>query len=440
LDIQPPAQDTQRPESPNPPALVAPHNPAPTPALPAPAATPAPQTFAAPQSYPDRPTQPSGLIPPLATIANPGANCRPWRVDGEYLLWFLRPMHIDAPLVNTTAPGTDLGLGSPLAGSVADPAASTLFGHADNNRSLYHGGRLTVAYDAQKQFGLGGEAIFLWIPGQANHYHIASNGTMPLTLPYFDASTNLMTGNPVGESAFPVAGLVNGGVLTGSVDVRTYTQMWGGEINATMLLYRDDHLRVDALAGVRYLGLQDDLSISTATTSPGGGSSTFDSFRVQNNFYGGQIGARGRYTFGQFWTSLSTKIAFGTTQETLDINGNAVLPGFVPAGAPQLPGGFYTAVSNLGSSRQDSFAIVSDTTLAVGWRPLDWINLGVGYNFLYWSRMMRSGDQVSHAINTNLNPALTPFATPGGAAAPARLDRETDFWGHGLSFTVEFRF
>src|SRR5256885_1554189 len=82
------AQDTL-PDSPHPPVLVTPHAPLSSP-------TPPPQVLAAPQSYPTTPPPRSALIPSLANLAAPCANCgkSPWRVDGEYLLWWLKPNHI----------------------------------------------------------------------------------------------------------------------------------------------------------------------------------------------------------------------------------------------------------------------------------------------------------------------------------------------------------
>ncbi len=72
----------------------------------------------------------------------------------------------------------------------------------------------------------------------------------------------------------------------------------------------------------------------------------------------------------------------------------------------------------------------------------DGIHVTLGYSFLYWSSVMRSADQVSRVINSQLNPAFSTFtAAPGtGPADPPRFNRTTDFWGHGLNFGVEINF
>ena len=54
-----------------------------------------------------------------------------------------------------------------------------------------------------------------------------------------------------------------------------------------------------------------------------------------------------------------------------------------------------------------------------------------GYNFMYWSNVVRPGDQIDRNINPNLAPVFGGTAGGVGAAAPARLNRETDFWAHG---------
>src|SRR5262249_22054051 len=150
--------------------------------------------------------------------------------------------------------------------------------------------------------------------------------------------------------------------------------------------------RVEALGGFRYLGMDDLLQVHAVLTTNGGGD-TYDRFATANNFYGGQVGVRLTGDLGRLRPALGTKLALRATQEELDGAGNAILPeGAVPpGGAPQLPGGFYTAATNMGRSTQTHFAVVSETNLSVAVRLSDRVSVTGGYSFLYWSNVLRTG-------------------------------------------------
>jgi hypothetical protein len=55
-----------------------------------------------------------------------------------------------------------------------------------------------------------------------------------------------------------------------------------------------------------------------------------------------------------------------------------------------------------------------------------------GYTFLYWSSVVRAGDQIDLTVNPNL---LSD--TPGGPARPSFAFHETGIWAQGLSLGVE---
>jgi hypothetical protein len=362
-------------------------------------------------------------------------------VEADYLFWFLKPNRIATPILATVIDPTEDLAATLEAGGLADPNARVLFGGRNRDRGPYSGLAARVSWDLDDD-GTAAELGGLWLPLQGNHYRIASNanGQPPLTLPFFVPEG--VEGVPAGETAGTFAGLFNGAPLTGQVDIHTATQLWGGDVNLAVGLYRGDGWRLQGLGGFRYLGLNDLLQIDAAVTNSTGGS-TFDRFYTENNFYGGQLGVRLVGDFGRLRPSLTSKVALGATIETLDITGNAVLPSNAvpPAGTAQLPGGFYTASSNIGRSTHSEFAVVSETNFSVSANVSERVSFTLGYSFLYWSNILRSGDQITRVINPNLNPAFSTFGTPGqGPAQPARLNKETDFWAHGLNAGIEIRF
>jgi hypothetical protein len=363
-------------------------------------------------------------------------------VEADYLFWFLKPNRIATPLLLTVIDPTEDLAATLQAGGLADPNARVLFGGGNRERGPYSGASARLTWDLADDGSMAAELGGFWLPRQGNHYRIASNanGQPPLTLPFFVPEG--VEGVPAGETSGTFAGLFNGAPLTGQVDIHTVTQLWGGDLNLAAELYCGGGWRLQGLGGFRYLGLNDLLQIDAVVTN-GNDGRTFDRFFTENHFYGGQLGARLVGDFGKLRPSLTSKVALGVTEETLDITGNAVLPtnAIPPAGTRQLPGGFYTASSNIGRSTRGEFAVVSETNLAVTANLNQRVSFTLGYSFLYWSSILRTGDQVTRVINPNLNPAFSTFGTPGqGPAQPARLNKETDFWGHGLNAGVEIRF
>jgi hypothetical protein len=72
----------------------------------------------------------------------------------------------------------------------------------------------------------------------------------------------------------------------------------------------------------------------------------------------------------------------------------------------------------------------------VGYQLTQRLKLNVGYTFLYWSNLIRPGDQ----IDTTVNPNLLPPAIAGNTfLGPAFEVRETDYWVQGLSIGGEYR-
>jgi hypothetical protein len=61
----------------------------------------------------------------------------------------------------------------------------------------------------------------------------------------------------------------------------------------------------------------------------------------------------------------------------------------------------------------------------------------VGYSLIYWSRVVRPGDQIDLDVNPDyLPPATTPVTGP---ARPRFVFRESDFWAQGLSVGGDLR-
>ena len=197
--------------------------------------------------------------------------------------------------------------------------------------------------------------------------------------------------------------------------------------------------RLDFLTGFRILGLDENIhvteSLQIVPELGGAGFNIVDLFGTHNNFYGGQLGLdweirRGRWTF-----DFLGKVALGDTHEKIIIDGTTTrtfggVSEVQPGGLLALPG------TNIGSFTHDRFAVVPEAGIKVGYQITPHIKFTVGYTFLYWSEVVRPGDQIDPFVNIT----HIPFGvTPTGPARPAALNRTTDFWAQGVSLGLEFK-
>jgi hypothetical protein len=134
------------------------------------------------------------------------------------------------------------------------------------------------------------------------------------------------------------------------------------------------------------------------------------------------------------------KVALGVTRQEVDIAGATVL--FDPAGSPSAvePGGVQALTSNIGNYRQDEFAVVPEVGVNVAAEVMPGLRVWAGYTFLYWSNVVRPGDQIDPALNPGLVPTDVTFGTPGGPARPLFSFKDSDFWAHGVNVGAAFRY
>lgn len=357
---------------------------------------------------------------------------RVW-ADFDALLWWLKPNYISAPLITTTRVPEDLA-SSITAGGLSDPNAAVLFGQQTFRTNPQPGGRLRVGVALDTEGTQAVEVSGFWLPWQVERFNAVSNdanGNPSLALPFHEVFPTSV------ETANIVAGTFDGSVLHGSVLINNGTQMWGGEANFVKMLASTCAGEFDLIVGFRYLYLEDYLTID-ASTSPADGGSTHDRFDTKNAFYGGQVGVRHVIDCDSWRVETNVKFALGDTNETLNISGASNLPVF--AAGSTLPGGFYTASSNIGNTSTNRFGFVTEVGFNVAYKLTDNVQLTAGYTYLYWDHLERSGNQIDHNLNPSLNPALSVISPAGGPAAPQRLNTESSFWAQGINVGVRFSY
>jgi hypothetical protein len=355
--------------------------------------------------------------------------------SAEYLLWWTRGANLP-PLLTATTP----------AGSMV------LVGNETVDDELRSGGRFTVGgwFTPCQNWGVVGSMFFLGSRGTGFAAASMPGGPV-LSRPYID---------PLPSPAFTRE-------ILSTFAASTKTDLWGADINLRKNIWADCRGRLDGLAGFRYLRLRDELTISETSMTPslavegvGVPAGTFtpvtvgaltDQFKVTNDFYGGQLGLIGEWKRGPWCLEMTTKVALGSTHQTVTATGAqaGTFTGPPPFGVRTFNGpGLYVQPSNAGTRSQDSFSVVPEVGLNLGYQVRPHVKVFVGYDFLYWTNVLRAGDQIDPVLNI----APTPVAVNNGvsinslpltqrAGMPIRPIvpfRETDFWAQGINFGVQF--
>ncbi len=390
---------------------------------------------------------------PAAAALAP-AGCGPagqfW-LRGEYLLWWTRGSQ-SPPLITTGVPGM-----SPLPGTLGQTGTSVIYGGPDDDSRPRSGGRFTAGFwlDPCRRIGL--EAGYFFLGDRTSRFDAASDarlGSQLIARPFFDVLTNSQNAQLV---AFPA--LSNGtniltatgmGLASGDIHASSYSRLQGAEINALCCACSGCNYWVQFLAGFRYLNLEEGISINENTrvnpalpaVSPFFGGSTIsisDRFDTRNNFYGGQVGLRGEVRRGRMFVEVQSRVALGVTNQVVDIRGSTAITS--PDGTTAVtPVGFLASGSNSGRYTRDEFSVVPEVGVNAGVAITPNLRAFVGYNFLYWSSVVRPGDQIDTNLSGTQIPTDTRYDPSAGPFRPVATIRDTGFWVQGVSFGLDFRY
>jgi hypothetical protein len=379
------------------------------------AATPALTLASAATEPAPTPPPPGAEIPPYQ-FTNP--NSRIW-YTGEYLLWFVRgdPSHF--PLVTS-----DSNPGTATSGSLASATAIVLFGGSGIDYRGFSGTRQALGGWVDEGRTLGVEVSGLALERRTAAFAAGSDnaGNPPLYLPAFNISLgredSLVIADPILKFA-------------GNVAIDSSLRLWGTEVAGIWNVVRSEGWNLNLVTGFRYLDLTETLLLQAASTDLANGSVTAltDSFQTRNQFYGWQLAARASYTYGPITLRLTAETAIGTTHEVVTIAGSSTMTGAKP-----FAGGFFAEPSNSGRQTGNTFSAVPKVGGRIDYHLTRWLTVFVGGDLLYWTSVVRAGDQIDRTLNLSQNPILgTTGGTLVGAARPAPLFTRSDFLATGVS-------
>jgi hypothetical protein len=242
--------------------------------------------------------------------------------------------------------------------------------------------------------------------------------------------------------------------LTGALAIDSTTRIWGWEVSGVTSLCRERYFKSEAIAGFRYIDLDESLRFAEVLRSLGGAGggfflgapvdpseaiASFDSFQTRSRFYGAQIGARAEWRRGCILLGLAGKMAFGVSHQELTVSGGTARVDAAGNVVATTPGGVYALSSNIGRRSHDDFAVVPEVGVNLGYEVRDGIILRLGYNFLYLSSAARPGQHIDPVINPGLVPSDATFGAAGPDRPHAAIDN-TNFYAHGLNLGVELRY
>lgn len=388
--------------------------------------------------------------PPLSELC--GAPVRDWFVSrftgdresgsggflqGEYLLWWMPGMR--TPVLATTSLDPN-GLGF-----LGQPGTAPLLGEGDIIGTNRHGFRVRggLWLDDCGSCGIDGSLFVLGRRTVDAAFSASQFGI--ITRPIF--SPNIIPGSGVvGETGEAVT-VPN--VLSGGLSAHAESFLWGADLNIRHCLCSGCDWKMMGFAGYRFLSLEEQLwvqeDILVVGTSPrvvipdpvGTTIVVRDTFDVENRFHGGQVGVTYERRRGRWDVDARASIALGVTNQELNIDGFQIRtrPGQPPVA---FRGGLLAAGPNIGSFTRERFSIVPEFTLNVGYWLTPNLRAYAGYNFLYWTNVIRAGEEIDRVVDLTFVPNAPP-AIPSGQQRPAALFNQSDLWVTGVQFGVEFR-
>jgi Putative beta barrel porin-7 (BBP7) len=389
-----------------------------------------------PGYYPGAPCDDGSCGTSLYTDAScPGFAWDRLYVRADYLLWWGKGFWAP-PLVTTSSAGTPRD----EAGILGLPTTSVLFPNGNNlAATAVSGGRVRLGYWLDDCDISAIEGSYFGFPKSTTNFNASDQNFAILARPFVNIETGAV-GNDAELVAYP-------NLFSGNISVVGSSRLQGAELFFRHALCRGCNWRVDGLLGWRYNRLDETLAISDTKTVLSGQTgltvgtllSEYDRFSTRNTFNGVQIGVITEVVHCRWWFETRTTLALGNNRSLVNIDGQATAVVPVPNMPDQIivtPAGLLAQGTNIGAYRNDDFAVVPQLGVSVGYEIICGLWATAGYNFMYWSRVARPGDQIDTDVNLSQ-------LSPGGLVGlprPAYTNAITDYWAQGLSFGLAYRF
>ena len=369
------------------------------------------------ESYPPGPIYGPGL----------GLACGGWYADFEALFWWRSGQDIPA-LVTTSDDGTPQA----NAGVLGLPTTTVLLGNhkiTDENRM---GGRVSVGTWFDPYQVNGAVIRFFSLKDDQASYRYSTDDYSILGRPFFNVSTSAEDARLVG---YP-------GISTGWIEVDARSDFAAGDVVLRMMLTQGNCWRLDLIGGYQMARIDESLRIRDELTSTdtagnipvGTRIAVEDYFATRNQYHAGVVGAIWEYDRGTGALSVRASVGLGNMREEVTIRGQTTTT--PPAGvATTVDSGFLTQPSNIGTYVQNEFAAVPELAIRARWYLSDHLAISAGYNFIYYSKVVRPGEQIDRVLNLTQVPG--PIV---GDSRPAFSFQSGSLFLHGLTVGLHAEF
>jgi hypothetical protein len=352
----------------------------------------------------------------------------------EALYWHVRPMP-DVPLF-TTGPGFIVG-----SGALGQANTNVIAGPFDTN--------LEPGYQVGYRFRLGAavehnDSLF---GIEVSYFRLEESTTQegPITAP-----TGLSLSRPVinaRNNQETVLAVTAKDQFVGSGAIFSATRFMGAD---TVLSFTPDGRSYSFIAGFTYLNLDERLNVNQdtsllaqglvgldgATVNPPATVLLRDTIQTRNQFYGGHLGFRVETDYCHpLYAQFMGRVSVGTTDEEVMINGSST---YLRTGAAPTTrsGGLLALSSNIGSNSQMHMAVVPEFAVNLGFE-FGAFRIFAGYQFLYWSNVVRPTTEVDRTINPSFLPTSIAFGGTPNPNRPTAPFRQDDVIIQGISLGLE---
>lgn len=342
--------------------------------------------------------------------------------SAEYLYWWTQNSNINVPLATQNHSSFAI---------INQPGTQVILGAGSRNNSFDFGGlngiRITLGgwIDDAHQYGIEGSGFgFSEADKTLSASSVGANKPI-LDVPFFSVqsmSENVLVGN-----------------RPNTITDKDTFQPYNIEINGLYNLSNKISLPLILTAGFRMMNINENLTLNDAIydTPSLPVINIQDQFSTKNNFYGFQIGARTHYSYGKIDLSGLAEVAFGINYQQIKIKGetnvnnnNTILQ----------PIGLFAEPSNIGTFRQNQFAILPELQIKMSYHMNQDIQPFFTYNVIYINRVLRASNEIDRNINLSQNPLIGGTGVLSGKAAPMRQFNNSSMWMQGVSLGVQINF
>lgn len=316
----------------------------------------------------------------------------------------------------------------PLVATGALPGGQVLLGNGPLNDEATAGFRLNLSSPITRD-GRYGLLFRYWTAGEQTDTFNFSTADFPTLVRPFLNTTNNAAGvqdtNIIGQNTATNEN-------TGSITVRSHSELDGLNIFLRRLMYRDRFSKVEWLYGYQHLKIGEQLTINSQSTiirpaiNNGQTIAVTDDFATENYFNGVVYGLMGSRDIGRLRFESTVRLGLGNLQRRVNISGSSTT-----GGVNTTTQGLLARDSNSGLTKDDTFIVLPEVGINAAYQIRPGLDFNVGYNYMLVPKVA----QASRQIDKDLAVSFSNTATD-----PNRDFEERNYWINSLGLGLQWNY